>query len=147
MKTMNDNEPMLTKSIQDVLKGSFWETFSEDRDFISAVHHYYAVVQKYYSKPFYEEALAKLVSESERVQRGQAVGNEKTTLVPATMLLGVISKAAVNERETTITFPDGKTGDTLYADYVARNYYESGAKQREKLKTTHNTHPEDCFFR
>jgi hypothetical protein len=139
-----------TKSIKDVLKGSFWEPFSEDREFLSAVHHYYAVVQKCYSESFHKESLDKLISENERVQTEQLSGEERSPLAPFSRLAELISKAAVNERATTITFPDGKTGDTLYAEYIARaarSYHKSGAGWREELREKHPTHPEECFFR
>jgi len=148
----SEPEPAKTKTIQEVLKGSYWEQFSGDRDFISAVHHYYAVVQKHYSEPFYYESMAKLQSECERVDAVKSSDGEDVTLVSVTPLLEIISKAAVNERDTIVTFPDGKTGDDLYAEYVARNYYKSGEGRRAALKESHNNRPEngrpeDAFFR
>lgn len=58
-----------TRSIEDLLKGSYWDKLGKDGDFMAAVHAYYAALKHPGKESFYLEARKDLIRESNRVTK------------------------------------------------------------------------------
>ena len=163
------------KSIEDLLKGTYCEKFSDyevsnNKTFIEAVHAYYAAMVLRRDEPvtvnsrdpevrarrnqqdaFYKASREEVLHEVRRVQENlpdkqkayfdpprppfSSTPNTPKKFqitVPATGLFGIISNAAINDRETQITFADNKGEAQLIEDVLARANERAASESQGK---------------